>query len=193
MDDAQTEAAPDQPAANSALDSQELDHLVDEHIAELQQEREAGRRRMEFIKFGILAAILLGTVLVLAIARPLVFDRVVPSVMGEGQSTNADIDSTKPDVEETMSEDGAAQPTAVPEEGTQDPNQGGGAPDASTENTDAAPPTAVPAQIYVVQAGDTLNSIARQFNTSVEAIMAANNIQNPDSLLVGATLNIPQP
>ncbi|HUM69609.1 MAG TPA: LysM domain-containing protein [Chloroflexota bacterium] len=41
--------------------------------------------------------------------------------------------------------------------------------------------------------GDTLNSIARQFNTTVEAIAAANNIQNPDALLVGATLIIPQP
>lgn len=193
MDDAQTETTPAPPAENSALDSQELDHLVDEHIAHMQQEREAGRRRMELIKFGILAAILLGTVLVLAIARPLVFDRIVPSVMGEGQSTNANIDSTKPDVEETMSEDGAAQPTAVPEADTQDPNQGGGAPDTASENTDAAPPTAVPAQIYVVQAGDTLNSIARQFNTTVEAIIVVNDIQNPDNLLVGATLKIPQP
>ncbi|MBX3055135.1 MAG: LysM peptidoglycan-binding domain-containing protein [Anaerolineae bacterium] len=53
--------------------------------------------------------------------------------------------------------------------------------------------TAVPAQIYVVQLGDTLNSIARQFNTTVDAIIVANNIQNPDALLVGTTLIIPQP
>jgi murein DD-endopeptidase MepM/ murein hydrolase activator NlpD len=45
--------------------------------------------------------------------------------------------------------------------------------------------------IYIVQAGDTLSSIAYLFDTTVNDILAINEIQNPDSLAIGASLNIP--
>ncbi|HDN80293.1 MAG TPA: LysM peptidoglycan-binding domain-containing protein, partial [Chloroflexi bacterium] len=45
---------------------------------------------------------------------------------------------------------------------------------------------------YVVQGGDTLWSIATRFNTTVEAIMAANRIINPNFIYVGQKLVIPQ-
>jgi peptidoglycan hydrolase-like protein with peptidoglycan-binding domain len=44
---------------------------------------------------------------------------------------------------------------------------------------------------YVVQAGDTLAAIAQRFGTTVEAIVSANNIQNPDLIFVGQVLTIP--
>ena len=44
---------------------------------------------------------------------------------------------------------------------------------------------------YVVQAGDTLSSIAQKFNTTVEAILRSNNITNPDLIFVGQVLVIP--
>lgn len=44
---------------------------------------------------------------------------------------------------------------------------------------------------YVVQPGDTLTSIAARFNTTVEAIMAANRIINPNFIYVGQKLTIP--
>lgn len=44
---------------------------------------------------------------------------------------------------------------------------------------------------YVVQPGDTLYSIAKRFNTTVEAIMAANNIQNPSLIYPGQLIIIP--
>lgn len=44
---------------------------------------------------------------------------------------------------------------------------------------------------YVVQPGDTLSKIARQFNTTVQAIAQANNIANPNLIFVGQVLVIP--
>ncbi len=44
---------------------------------------------------------------------------------------------------------------------------------------------------YVVKPGDTLSAIARTYNTSVVAIVAANNLTNPNLIYVGQTLVIP--
>jgi len=44
---------------------------------------------------------------------------------------------------------------------------------------------------YVIQPGDTLSTIAAQFNTTVAAIAAANNIVNPNWIFAGDTLIIP--
>lgn len=46
---------------------------------------------------------------------------------------------------------------------------------------------------YVVQAGDTLGSIAQNYGVSVDALMQANQLSDPNLLSVGATLNIPAP
>ena len=47
--------------------------------------------------------------------------------------------------------------------------------------------------IYTVQQGDTLFSIATQFGVSVDDLIAANNIDNPDIIYVDDTLTIPPP
>lgn len=44
---------------------------------------------------------------------------------------------------------------------------------------------------YTVKAGDTLSSIARQFQSSVVAIMTRNNLSNSNDIRVGQTLIIP--
>jgi LysM repeat protein len=54
-------------------------------------------------------------------------------------------------------------------------------------------PTAVSTISYTVQHGDTILNIARRHDVSVEAIIAANNISNPNHIEVGTTLLIPQP
>ncbi len=48
-----------------------------------------------------------------------------------------------------------------------------------------------PGPIYIVQAGDTLSSIAARFNITIDDIMTANNISNPNQLDVGQQLVIP--
>lgn len=44
---------------------------------------------------------------------------------------------------------------------------------------------------YIVQEGDTVGSIADQFEISIEAIVYVNQLSNPDSISVGQTLKIP--
>ena len=44
---------------------------------------------------------------------------------------------------------------------------------------------------YVVKSGDTLSAIAADSNTSVAALVAANNISNPNLIRVGQVLEIP--
>ncbi len=46
--------------------------------------------------------------------------------------------------------------------------------------------------IYVVQPGDTLYKIARRYRTTVDAIIEANDLENPDFLHVGQKLIIPK-
>lgn len=62
----------------------------------------------------------------------------------------------------------------------------------------AAPaPTSNPAQsggtpeVYVVQAGDSLLGIALKFGLTMDALMQANNLTNPDFVFVGQRLAIP--
>lgn len=175
-------------AAVSSPYQRQIEHAIDEHVATLQETRSAQQRRGEYIKFGLLAAVLLITVLIIALVRPLIFGRIVPAIMG-GEGSGPVMDDGQPTEDSQPAED-----TAAPTDSTQNLpiiSVPGGEEGTGGQAEEEA--TAVPAQIYVVQSGDTLNSIARQFNTTVEAIVAANNIQNPDALSVGATLTIPQP
>lgn len=49
----------------------------------------------------------------------------------------------------------------------------------------------VVAATYIVQPGDNLTHIARQFGISIEAIVAANDIADPNLIIVGQVLEIP--
>ena len=40
----------------------------------------------EWLRFGVMAVILIGTILVIMLLRPMIFGRIVPAIMGEGIS-----------------------------------------------------------------------------------------------------------
>lgn len=63
------------------------------------------------------------------------------------------------------------------------------------EQTSAPSPTPITAaeMEYTVQTGDTLGEIAIKFNVTVAEILEANEIPNPDSLVVGQVLIIRRP
>lgn len=52
-------------------------------------------------------------------------------------------------------------------------------------------PSPTPAGLYIVKEGDTLGGLATQFGTTVESILAANNLTDPNALQVGQALIIP--
>jgi LysM repeat protein len=64
---------------------------------------------------------------------------------------------------------------------------------AAGTTTASGSPTRVTRQgtVYTVQFGDTLGSIAEQFDVSMDAIIRANSLTNPDVLMVGQELKIP--
>ena len=66
-------------------------------------------------------------------------------------------------------------------------------PSATPEPTPepTAAPTPEPVQTYVVQEGDTLAEIAQRFGTTVAALQGANDIDDPDEIIIGQTLVIP--
>lgn len=147
----------------------------------------------EWTKFIILVVILVGVILVVALARPLIFNRVVPAVMGEGQLT-APMPETEPvePVEAAYPTDDTAPETAYPVgEAPPQPDAAGAAypeaayPAASEGETDGT-------ISYTVQTGDTILKIARRYGVTVDAIVAANNISNPNHIEVGTTLQIPK-
>lgn len=57
--------------------------------------------------------------------------------------------------------------------------------------TRAAPTTTGPPTSYQVQPGDTLTSIAQEFDVPADAIIAENGLTNPDNLTEGQVLLIP--
>jgi len=56
--------------------------------------------------------------------------------------------------------------------------------------TAPSPATATPA-IHVVQSGETLGALAQRYNVTLEALMQANGLTDPNILQVGQTLLIP--
>lgn len=56
--------------------------------------------------------------------------------------------------------------------------------------TIAPPPTPAPRQ-HTVVSGDTLFNIAQQYGTTIEAIVRANNLSDPNRLEIGQVLILP--
>lgn len=63
--------------------------------------------------------------------------------------------------------------------------------DVSTDSPVPTTPPPGPATTYTVQPGDTLTAIADKFGVTVEQIVAVNDIEDPDVILVGDVLTIP--
>lgn len=86
----------------------------------------------------------------------------------------------------------ASTPTpavAAPEASPSGETPGGAT--AQLPTTTALSTAAPTVMIYVVQSGDTLGAIAQRFDVSLEDLMAANGLTDPNTLQVGQSLLIP--
>lgn len=152
--------------------------------------------RGEIIKFVILVAVMLITILVVAVTRPFIFGRVVPAVLGEGQVdvTAVDDDTDSP----TKAENGEAE-TPADTAGGDAEEMGEGetavedAPAASEKETGSEAGAESETETHVVLAGETVYAIARKYGVDVDAIVEANDLADPNRVTVGQTLVIPNP
>lgn len=129
----------------------------------------------EVIRVGILLLILFFTVVIVALLRPVIFQHIVPAVLGWGNVT------TTPLPIETVP--AGQTPTAIPQAPTNTPE-----PPLVSEPTPQASPTP---QIHTVQPGENLTTIANRYGVSIEAIILANNLTSPDQIQSGDQLIIP--
>ena len=80
--------------------------------------------------------------------------------------------------------------------GDADQSEPSASPSAATAVSSAGPspsPSQSPrGETYTVEAGDTLSEIARRLDTTVEALVEANDIDDPDVLDIGDELVVPR-
>jgi LysM repeat protein len=87
-----------------------------------------------------------------------------------------------------------ASPTPEPPSPPPTPSPATPSPSPSPSPEPSPSPTGpVGEQSYTVQPGDTLEAISIRFGVSVAAIVAANNLDNPDQIFIDQVLVIPAP
>lgn len=165
-----------------------------ESAPESEQAAASHEHRNQWILFGILVGILLGVVLAIAVLRPLIFNRIVPAVMGDFVTpTPAVVEDVVTPVEEvpaeTNTETGENEifiPAASSGTGEVVPAE-----EPVVVET-AVPPAPTPEPLtHTVQVGDNLTKISQQYGVTVEEIMIANSLPNADLISVGQVLIIP--
>lgn len=150
------------------------------------EEHETMHQRGEMTKFLILLLVLVGAVFVIALLRPLIFERVVPAVLGWDQEPGAAPGPGPLHEVPAASTDDDGAPLVM----TATPPAMEGA--ASDEPGNPGAPLPTP-RFYEVQAGDTLAQIAVSFGISTETLAKANGIGDPHRIRAGDRLVIPDP
>lgn len=68
-------------------------------------------------------------------------------------------------------------------------------PGASIEPASTAPPTAPPTTVpmaeYIIASGDTMSGIAKKFGVTMQALLSANNLTDPNLVRVGQKVKVP--
>ena len=159
-------------------------------------ETEVDDTQGELIKFALLAVVLLGTALVIGLLRPYIFNQIIPAVLGEGQpaatiiNTETEAETLKPEADEAESSEATEAEESSESEAEAIEEEGAAASEEPVNPEDF--PTAVPpAQTHTVQPGETLTAIAQQYGITVQALVEANQITNPDRVTAGTVLTIP--
>ena len=183
--------------------------VVVEHITVVDEPSPEG----EMLRFFALIIILGVVVLVVAVTRPLIFGRIVPAVMGEGivistpeppatdgeeeaDTSTESPDETEPIIEEATDTDDNGDEATTPEENTADSASSAETTnETETTNESNAGETAdneTTPTMHIVQEGETLQKIAAQYGVTLQELIAANGLVNPDYIQFGEELVIPR-
>lgn len=160
--------------------------------------------RGEWIRFGILIVVMLGTILVVALIRPFIANRVVPAFLSTPDTHQLSLPVIDASGGEEATMEDASEGVMEGEQQPVDTEVGGGAPGSETAVEQSAEETTVEPAVdnaaatesnltHVIQSGESLFVLAQRYNVSVQQIVEANGIGNPDRIAVGDELIIPQP
>ena len=121
--------------------------------------------------FGLVGILILGIVVWILVTQV--------GLGGDGQA-NGEVTPTEPGVSETQ-----AATTISPDAPTSS---------AGDVGEEEVTPTATPLpEFHVVQAGETLTLIAARYGLTPEAIAAKNRLNDPNEILAGQRLSLPEP
>ncbi len=173
-------------------------------MSEELQRVDAVSPRSEWIKFGVLAIMMLGAVLAIALVRPYIFNTIVPAVMGQGsaQPGSNEVEIHIPLMTDSPREAESSEENSTEADGPINPPAAEAypAPDAIEaeeetviEGESEGVETAVSTIDHLVQPNENLTNIANQYNTTIQAILDVNDIPNPNRIDAGTILRIPQP
>ena len=174
-------------------------------------ENQPNQGRYEWLKTVIFfGAVLLITILAIRVITPFIFTEYVPDIVGL-EETVSDAPSAEEVVPAEQSEhesDGEEMSEGEAEQETGEPvDQGEEAAEDTNETVEPVPTEEATSNkndnpeegaseatysIYVVQPGETLTSIAKAHNLTVEELIAANELINPNLLNAGQEIRIPE-
>lgn len=119
----------------------------------------------------------------------------VPSDSGaasDSDTTAAPDQSAGESSEQLQPAEPVDQPVSVESSDAMQPSQPPAEPAAAPEPAAPEAAAAPEPETYVVVEGDNLTFIGERFGVSVDALVAANNIENPDLIFPGQVLTIPR-
>ena len=158
--------------------------------------------RPDILRFVILIIVLIATLFIIALLRPLIFDRIVPAILGEGGEAPTTINETddlgtggQDTIEEEEQDDSEIIEEADEEEAPLDiADESDETIPVDDSSDDEQPfPTARPAIRHTVEAGETVAQLATRYGVSADLIQQANQLDNINRITAGDVLVIPQP
>ena len=151
----------------------------------------------DLVKFGVLLLIFAVVILVVSLVRPLIFGRIVPAVLGSGTPGDVMTDGAEePAVPTPETDTPASYPAPMendvvtPEEPCCSDAAAYPAPDATQPMTDTSA-AATQFITHTLQPGENLTKVAEQYGITIQEIVEANTLTNPDNVQAGTILRIP--
>lgn len=139
-----------------------------------QEQQNSEDNQSEYLKFVGVLALFLAIIFCAAILIPPLFSNAIPAALGLDTNSADSPEAVPPQSNSTEELQTEEEPS-----------------DTGPESQPQLGPESL--TVHTVQEGETLTQIATNYNITLEALAAANNIINPQQVATGSVLIIPQP